>query len=74
MAFSVSLDSFSVGLSLGITGFQTVMAIVMFGFVSMGLTLSGLLLGRKARSVLGVYSEMLGGSILCAFGLYFIFG
>nr|WP_217586615.1 manganese efflux pump MntP family protein [Lentibacillus saliphilus] len=74
LAFSVSLDSFSVGLGLGISGVKTAMAIAMFGFFSMLLTMIGLLLGRKVRGVLGVYSEMLGGSILCAFGLNIIFG
>lgn len=72
-ALSVSLDSFSVGLSLGMSGVKTLVAIILFGLSSMVLTWSGLLLGRKARGLLGVYSELCGGSILCAFGLHFIF-
>ncbi|WP_370694193.1 manganese efflux pump [Oceanobacter sp. 2_MG-2023] len=32
-----------------------------------------MLLGRKVQSYLGVYSELLGGSILCCFGLYMLF-
>lgn len=73
-AISVSLDSFSVGLSLGMSGVKTVLALLLFGAASTVLTWFGLLLGRKARGLLGVYSELLGGSILCAFGLRLIFG
>jgi len=36
---------------------------------AMILTWSGLLIGRKIQGLLGLYSEILGGSILCAFGL-----
>ncbi|MDC3416746.1 manganese efflux pump MntP family protein [Aquibacillus salsiterrae] len=73
-ALSVSLDSFSVGLSLGMSGVKIFLALVLFGVVSMVLTWAGLLLGRKAKGLLGIYSELLGGSILCAFGLNILFG
>ncbi|MRH43975.1 hypothetical protein GH741_15130 [Aquibacillus halophilus] len=73
-SLSVSLDSFSVGLSLGMSGVKTFLALLLFGIASTVLTWTGLLVGRKARGLLGVYSELLGGSILCAFGLKIIFG
>ncbi|WP_409306102.1 manganese efflux pump MntP family protein [Peribacillus sp. SCS-155] len=72
-AISVSLDSFSVGLTLGIYGAKTVMAVACFGFAATVLTWVGLLAGRKVQGLLGVYSEVLGGSILCAFGLKLLF-
>ncbi|HEX7065615.1 MAG TPA: manganese efflux pump MntP family protein [Bacillales bacterium] len=68
-ALSVSLDSFSVGLSLGIYGARMWITIFMFGAVSTVLTWSGLLMGRKFQKWLGTYSEILGGCILFAFGL-----
>lgn len=68
-ALSVSLDSLSVGLTLGIYGAKTIMAILCFGIAATILTWSGLLIGRKVQGLLGVYSEALGGSILLAFGL-----
>ncbi|HZG59020.1 MAG TPA: manganese efflux pump [Anoxybacillus sp.] len=68
-ALSVSLDSFSVGLSLGIYGARTVLTVMLFGLFSMLLTWGGLLLGRRFQQWLGVYSEVLGGSILFAFGM-----
>ncbi|MDP4164667.1 MAG: manganese efflux pump MntP family protein [Bacillota bacterium] len=68
-ALSVSLDSMSVGLTLGIYGARTVMTILCFGIVATVLTWAGLLVGRKVQGLLGSYSEALGGSILLAFGL-----
>ncbi len=74
LAFSVSMDSFSVGLSLGISGVKTALALGLFGLISMLISWAGMLLGRKVRGVLGVYSEILGGSILIGFGIRLIFG
>ena len=74
IAFTVSLDSFSVGLSLGMSGVKTAVALILFGAMSTLLTWAGLLLGRKVHHFLGVYSELLGGSILCGFGLQILFG
>jgi putative Mn2+ efflux pump MntP len=68
-ALGVSLDSFSAGLSLGLYGARTIVAILLFGIFSMGLTWAGLLLGRKLQNVVGTYGEALGGSILFTFGL-----
>ncbi|HLR09235.1 MAG TPA: manganese efflux pump MntP family protein [Bacillota bacterium] len=74
LGFSVSIDSFSVGLSLGVTDAKTVFALLLFGMTSMLFTWIGMLLGRQVHSVLGVYSEVLGGSILCGLGLTILFG
>jgi manganese efflux pump family protein len=68
-ALSVSLDSFSVGLTLGIFGARTAVALACFGIAATLLTWTGLLIGRKFQGVLGTYSEALGGSILFAFGI-----
>ncbi|CAH0345068.1 manganese efflux pump [Bacillus sp. CECT 9360] len=72
-ALSVSLDSFSVGLTLGIYGAKTAVALICFGFAATVLTWLGLLFGRRVQGLLGVYSEVLGGSILFAFGLKLLF-
>ncbi|MFB4169825.1 manganese efflux pump MntP family protein [Virgibacillus sp. JSM 102003] len=73
-AISVSLDSFSVGLSLGMSEVKTMIALMLFGVVSTVLTWAGMILGKKVHGLLGVYSEILGGSILCSFGLNILFG
>ncbi|WP_379970675.1 manganese efflux pump MntP family protein [Ectobacillus sp. sgz5001026] len=72
-AFGVSLDSFSVGLSLGIYGARTVATIVIFGLVSALLTWAGLILGRHAEKMLGTYGQVLGATILIGFGLKLLF-
>lgn len=68
-AVSVSLDSFSVGLSLGIYQARTVVVLICFGVSAMVLTWLGLLIGRKVQGLLGSYGEMLGGAILLIFGV-----
>ncbi len=69
-AFTVSLDSFSIGISLGLSGVATLFAIIMFGLFSTVLTWLALLIGRRTHHLLGAYSEFLGGSILFGFGLH----
>ena len=71
-ALSVSLDSFSVGLTLGIYGARTLLAVSLFGVVATILTLVGLLLGRKVQGLFGTYGQVLGGSVLLAFGIKLI--
>lgn len=73
-AFSVSLDSFSLGLSIGMSEIKIILSVAVFGTVSGVLTWAGLLLGRKVQGMFGAYSEILGGSVLCGFGLLQVFG
>lgn len=68
-ALSVSLDSFSVGLTLGIYGAKTILVLIFFGGAATILTWVGLLVGRKVQGWIGSYSEAFGGSILLAFGI-----
>ncbi|WP_083652240.1 manganese efflux pump MntP family protein [Bacillus sp. MRMR6] len=72
-ALSVSLDSFSIGLTLGIYGAKTVLVIIFFGVAATLQTWAGLLLGRKVSGWLGAYGEVLGGSILLALGIKLLF-
>jgi manganese efflux pump family protein len=72
-ALSVSLDSLSVGLTLGIYGAKTIMVVLCFGIFATILTWSGLWIGRKVQGWLGSYSIALGGSILLAFGVKLLF-
>lgn len=74
LALTVSLDSFPVGLSLGLSGAKVFLTLIFFGMSSTLLTWTGLLIGRKVHHYLGAYSEMLGGSVLCTLGLFFLFG
>ncbi|MBU8905873.1 manganese efflux pump MntP [Desertibacillus haloalkaliphilus] len=68
-AISVSLDSFSAGLSLGILGAKTLLTVAAFGIVSMFLSWIGLYMGKRFQQWIGSYGELLGGFILVGFGL-----
>jgi manganese efflux pump family protein len=72
-SLTVSLDSFSVGLSLGIVGARVLLTIALFGLASMILTWLGLLLGQKVQHWFGTYSETIGGCVLLAFGIKLLF-
>ncbi|WP_379157529.1 manganese efflux pump MntP family protein [Paenibacillus sp. sgz5001063] len=73
ISLSVSIDSFSVGVSLGMFVNSIMLTVLAFGACGGLMSISGLLLGRRVSHGLGDYGEALGGGILLAFGLLFIF-
>lgn len=72
-SLSVSVDSFSVGVSLGMFSGPLLFTVLMFGFFGGLMSVVGLLLGRRVGRSLGGYGEAFGGAILFAFGLLFLF-
>ncbi|WP_438348802.1 manganese efflux pump MntP family protein [Paenibacillus sp. FA6] len=72
-SISVSIDSFSVGVSLGMFKSDLLLTVLIFGIVGGLMSMLGLLLGRRVSHKLGNHGEALGGAILLAFGLMFIF-
>lgn len=72
LAFSVSVDSLSAGLSLGLFSANTVLAVSMLGMGGGVMAGVGLTVGKYAASWLGDYGELVGGAILLAFGLRFL--
>jgi putative Mn2+ efflux pump MntP len=73
ISLSVSVDSFSVGVSLGMVVKDVFLTILAFGVSGGLMSIIGLLLGRRVSRGLGEYGEALGGAILLGFGLLFIF-
>ncbi|MFF2481268.1 manganese efflux pump MntP family protein [Paenibacillus sp. NPDC058071] len=71
-ALSVSIDSFSVGVTLGMFSADLLLTVVLFGIAGGLMSILGLLLGRKVSRNLGEYGEALGGAILFVFGILFI--
>ena len=71
-ALSVSIDSMSVGFSLGLFSTDVLLAVLLFGTVGGIMSIMGLLLGRRVGSWIGEYGEALGGVILLAFGVRFL--
>lgn len=73
LALSVSIDAFSVGVTLGMYDVDFWLTIFLFGFFGGLLSMTGLMLGRKVSSNLGEYGEACGGAILFGFGVLFLF-
>ncbi|WP_028550944.1 manganese efflux pump MntP [Paenibacillus sp. UNC451MF] len=71
-ALSVSIDSFSVGVSLGMFAGDMALTVIMFGTVGGIMSIIGLLLGSKMGRWIGEYGEAMGGIILLAFGVHFL--
>lgn len=71
-ALSVSIDSFSVGISLGMFAADVLLTVLLFGLFGGVMSTLGLLLGRRVSSTLGEYGEACGGVILFTFGILFL--
>lgn len=72
LSLSVSIDSFSVGITLGVFAAQMVITLLLFGFTGGIMSALGLMLGRRVSGSLGEYGEACGGAILFIFGILFI--
>ncbi len=72
LALSVSVDAFSVGVTLGIFSADFWLTVLLFGFFGGIMSMLGLLLGRKVGGRLGEYGEACGGAILLVFGVMFV--
>lgn len=71
-ALMVSIDSFSVGVSLGMFASDILLTVLTFGLFGGGMSVLGLLLGRRVGHWVGEYGEALGGIILLVFGIRFL--
>jgi putative Mn2+ efflux pump MntP len=72
-AGSVSLDSLSVGVSLGMFATEVIGTILVIGCMGGVMSMLGLWIGRRIGRFAGEYAEALGGVILLTFGLLFLF-
>ncbi|MDQ0297815.1 putative Mn2+ efflux pump MntP [Salibacterium salarium] len=68
----VSLDSFSIGITLGILNTSLIKVLLLFGMFSAGLTWIGLTVGGRLQHTFGQFGEIFGGMILLIFGLKLI--
>lgn len=71
-AFAVSIDSFSVGLTLTSINENYILSSLTFATVSFIFTLIGLLLGNKIKKLIGKISTVLGGIILITVGILYV--
>ncbi|WP_051189181.1 manganese efflux pump MntP family protein [Halalkalibacillus halophilus] len=72
LAFTVSLDSFSVGITLGFMRESVIVTMLSFGIMSMAMTTLGMYVGSKGKFMFGTYSESVGGLVLCLLGVFTI--
>lgn len=72
-AMSVSIDSLSVGLSLGTFGANLGLAVALFGICGALMAAFGLSIGSKVSHLFGEYGEAVGGAVLIGFGVKFLF-
>lgn len=72
-AISVSVDSLSVGVSLGVFAADLLLTVLLFGVMGGLLSVAGLLVGRRVGLIVGESGEALGGAVLMVFGILFFF-
>ncbi len=72
-ALAVSIDSFSVGITLTKEGSGFLFAPIVFSFVSFAFTYIGLSIGNKIANLLGKISPIIGGIVLIIIALTYIF-
>lgn len=68
---AVSVDSFSLGITLPNMGVSTVLAPIVFAIVSCLFTFIGLSIGNKIEKLLGKVATIIGGAILTIIGVLF---
>lgn len=71
-ALAVSLDSLSIGITLGITDLSDSQALIFFGLAAFLMTRIGFAIGSMVTLTAGRFSEVIGGSILIGLALRMI--
>ena len=71
-AFAVSIDSFSVGITLTDLGKNVILSPIIFSLSSFIFTLLGLSIGNKIEKLLGKIATIVGGVILVIIGLVYM--
>lgn len=74
LAITLSLDNLTVGFGLGMLGFSMQSAGIMFGSISLVMTLAGLELGRLLGKKVDVSADKLSGFVLIATGILMVVG
>jgi putative Mn2+ efflux pump MntP len=69
LSIATSIDALAVGLSLAMLRVDLWIPSVIIGIVAAGMTLTGMLLGRRLQESWGKRAELVGGLVLIAIGL-----
>ncbi len=73
LCVATSIDAFAVGLSFAMLRVEILLPVIVIGVVTGGLSLVGLLAGKRLGEAFGKRMEILGGIILLAIGLRILF-
>lgn len=71
-AFTVSIDSFSVGISFGVSNANMLVPSMIFSLTSGVFTYFGVVLGKRLSDKFGNITTLLGSIILIALGIYYL--
>jgi putative Mn2+ efflux pump MntP len=72
LSIASSLDALAVGVSLAMVNFLIIRSAIVVGIVSYGMTLLGMVIGKRIGAVWGRRCELVGGAFLIAIGLYIL--
>jgi putative Mn2+ efflux pump MntP len=72
LSIASSLDALAVGISLAMVNFPIIRSAMIVGIVSYGMTLLGMVIGKRIGAIWGRRCELLGGVFLIAIGLYIL--
>jgi putative Mn2+ efflux pump MntP len=70
LGFSVSIDSFTVGLGINAITNNIFLSVLTFSLCSFSFTYLGLLIGKYAKKILGTYATLLGAILLFIISLF----
>lgn len=71
-AFTVSIDSFSIGIGFGISNINMLLPCIIFSITSAIFTYMGVLLGNKLASKFGNITTLIGSIILIVLGISYL--
>lgn len=69
-AIGVSIDSFSTGIGLSAITSNILLATFIFSITSFSFTYFGLIIGKYASALLGIYANVFGAILLLVIGLF----
>lgn len=72
-AFTVSIDSFSIGIGITAISNNIILCSIVFSLVSAIITYIGLRLGKRLNLMIGYTSNIIGAIILISLGFFYLF-
>lgn len=71
-AFTVSIDSFSIGIGFGVANTEMILPCIIFSLISAIFTYMGVILGKKLSDHFGSITTLIGSIILLILGISYI--